>query len=156
MKRAILILIGILAFSTALIGAESPKWYEDFDGAAELAQSSSKYMFVNFTGSDWCPWCMKLRDEIFKTEEFQIYARDHLILVEVDFPRAKQQSQELAEKNQKLAGKYGVQGLPTILLISPQGDLAATTGYRRGGAIEYVDHLKSLIKKYETTHQEKG
>jgi thioredoxin-related protein len=97
---------------------------------------------LDFTGSDWCGWCIKLKKEVFSQEAFQEYAESELVLVELDFPRNKLQSDELKAQNQALAQKYGVRGFPTIILLSPEGELIARTGYRPGGAEAYVAHLK--------------
>jgi len=102
-------------------------------------------MLLDFTGSDWCGWCIKLKKEVFTKAAFKKYADAELVLVELDFPRNKPQSQEIKEQNEALAKKYGIRGFPTIVLLSPEGELVGKTGYRRGGAEAYVKHLEELI-----------
>jgi len=106
-------------------------------------------MLLDFTGSDWCGWCIKLNNEVFNKSDFKDYARKNLILVEVDFPRKKKQKKTLENQNADLALKYGIRGYPTIIILAPDGTFVAKTGYKRGGAEKYVAHLEKLIDKYE-------
>ena len=137
------ILFSFLLGSTAF--AASGLWMTDFEAAQKKAAAENKAMLVDFTGSDWCGWCIKLDDEVFSEEAFQDYAAESLVLVEIDFPRSKPQTDELKAQNKALAEKFGIQGFPTILIFTPNGDLIEKTGYRRGGADAYVDHLKEIV-----------
>jgi len=128
---------------TALLAGNS--WMTDFQAAQEKAVEEEKPMLLDFTGSDWCGWCIKLKKEVFSKEAFQTYAAENLILVELDFPRNKPQSDELKAQNQALAEKYGIRGFPTIILLSPEGEVIGQTGYRRGGPEAYVEHLQELL-----------
>ncbi|MEI8038247.1 MAG: thioredoxin family protein [Verrucomicrobiota bacterium] len=122
------------------------KWETDFDVAKQRARDEKKPMLLDFTGSDWCGWCMKLKKEVFDTPEFRQYAKDKLVLVEVDFPHTKRLPKALKEQNEKLAQEYGIHGYPTITLLDPQGAKVAETGYQEGGPEKYIEHLKSLLK----------
>lgn len=122
-------------------------WFTRFAEAQAAARKENKPIFVNFTGSDWCPWCFRLRDEVLVQPAFVDYASKNLVLLIVDFPRRKPQSQELKQLNRELAEKYGIRGFPTVLLLNPDGSVIAKTGYRRGGAAAYVASLKQMLKK---------
>ena len=126
---------------------KAPAWLTRFGEAQEIARKEKNVIFVNFTGSDWCPWCVRLHDEVLKKPSFLDYAGKNLVLLMVDFPRRKSQTKEQQQANQALAEKYGIRGFPTILLLNPDGSVIARTGYRRGGADSYVQHLKKLLKK---------
>src|SRR5438552_8664875 len=91
-------------------------WTTDYKKAQEQAKASHKLLLVDFTGSDWCGWCIRLNAEVFSKPEFQNYATKNLVLVEVDFPRGKSQSTEVRKQNQELAEQYQVQGFPTIIV----------------------------------------
>ncbi len=120
----------------------------DFEAAKAKAVKEGKPIFINFTGTDWCGWCIKLEKEVFSKKAFQDYAKENLVLVEVDFPRKKEQTAELKEQNKKLDKEYGVEGYPTLYLLDAQGKkLTEDIGYREGGPEAYVAHLKSLLKK---------
>ncbi|MCE5279719.1 MAG: thioredoxin family protein [Planctomycetaceae bacterium] len=122
-------------------------WLEDFEAAKAAAAASGKPMLVDFTGSDWCGWCIKLDNEVFSKPAFEAYARENLILVKLDFPKRKELPAAIKSQNESLSRQYGVRGFPTILLVSPDGGVIARTGYRPGGAESYVEHLKTLLSK---------
>lgn len=120
-------------------------WETDFARAAAQARTTGKYLLLNFSGSDWCVWCTVLDNEVFRQRAFQDYAADNLVCVLLDFPRAKAQSAELRKQNYALSRQYGIQGFPTVLILSPAGELVGRTGYQPGGAEAYVQHLKAMI-----------
>lgn len=120
-------------------------WMSDFDAAKAKSKAENKPMLVDFTGSDWCGWCIKLDKEVFSKAAFKDYASENLILVEIDFPRRKEQSAELKAQNEALAEQYGIRGFPTILLMDSDGKVIERTGYRRGGPEKYVEHLKGIL-----------
>ena len=68
-----------------------------------------------------------------------------MILVEIDFPKKKVQSEELKVQNKALAEKYSIRGFPTVLLLSPEAELIEKTGYLSGGAKAYVSHIQSIL-----------
>lgn len=123
------------------------EWHEEFEKAQKLAKALKKPMLLDFTGSDWCGWCMKLKKEVFDEKEFQRYAEENLILVELDFPRSKNQKDSTQKQNEKLKQEYGVRGFPTIILLDHRGKKIGQTGYKEGGPKAYVEHLKELIEK---------
>lgn len=140
-----LLLIGLVLLAVTTSTHAASHWETDFEHAQKLASESGKYMLLDFTGSDWCGWCIRLKDEVFSKKSFLAYAKEKLVLVQVDFPRKKAQSKELKEQNQALASKYGIRGYPTIIILSPKGDFIQQTGYQAGGAEAYVEHLEELI-----------
>jgi protein disulfide-isomerase len=125
-------------------------WTEKFDEALTEAKESGKYVLVDFSGSDWCGWCMKLDKEVFSQKEFKDFAKSNLVCVLLDFPRQKPQSNKQKKANQALMEKYTVKGFPTVLLLSPQGDVTAQTGYKPGGAEAYVKHVQDLIDQHKS------
>lgn len=142
------LLAGAIFFSVvthASPGGEDDAWMTDFEASKAKAEAEDKPMLVDFTGSDWCMWCIKLDKEVFSKEAFKKYAAENLILVEIDFPRQKSQSDELKAQNRALAEKYGVRGFPTILLLNAEGEVIKKTGYRPGGPEKYVEHLKEAL-----------
>src|SRR4051794_1067220 len=103
MIRLISILLCAMAVSAA---AADAKWHYDLPEAQALAKKEKKLVLINFTGSDWCGWCMKLRAEVFTNPEFTAYARANLLLVEVDLPHNKPLSPEQLNTNTQLQEKY--------------------------------------------------
>lgn len=139
-----------VAALTALNVMAGSDWGTDFEAAKKAAAESKRIILVDFTGSDWCPWCKKLDSEVFKSEAFKTFSSENLVLLVADFPNEKQIPKETAEQNKKLAEKYGVEGFPTVLLLGADGKELARTGYRKGGAESYIEHLKALIEKSKT------
>ena len=122
-------------------------WMTDFEAAKVSANASGKYLLVDFTGSDWCGWCIRLKNEVFSQDYFKTEAPKKFILVELDFPRDKDKmTPELIAQNSKLRKQYGVRGYPTILLMDAEGRVFAKSGYRPGGPEKYIEYLNSLIK----------
>ncbi len=129
------------------VGEEGLEWMTDFEEALKKAKEQNKPLLLDFTGSDWCGWCIKLKKEVFNQPEFKQFASNNFILVEIDFPMRKPQPPALKAQNSKLQAQFGIQGYPTIVLIDSNGKEFARTGYRKGGAASYVEHLQELLKK---------
>lgn len=147
MKRFLITVASLVAFSAASMAAESG-WLTDFEAAKKQAKEQNKPILINFTGTDWCGWCIKIEKEIFSKDEFKAYAKENLILMEVDFPEKKKQTDEVKAQNKKLDKEFKIEGYPTIFLIDAEGKkLSEDIGYREGGAQAYVDHLKELLSK---------
>lgn len=119
-------------------------WTDDFAAAQTQAAASDKDLLLDFTGSDWCGWCIRLRDEVFDTETFKASAPDDFVFVELDFPNDVPQSDAVKAQNAELAQRFQVQGYPTIVLADAEGRPYAFTGYQEGGAEAYLAHLEAL------------
>lgn len=124
---------------------EPGTWLTDYSLALRLSQESGKPVLINFTGSDWCPWCFRLRDEVFAQDTFIKFAKENLILLMIDFPMHKKLPPEQVKINEALQEKYGIEGYPTVVMVNAEGKEIARTGYREGGADNYVVHLKELL-----------
>lgn len=148
MKTQIVAIL-LSVFSLNLASAAGAGWMTDFEAAQAKAAAEQKPLLLDFTGSDWCVWCIKLDKEVFSQTAFKDYAAEELVLVELDFPRAKEQSDELKAQNQALAEKYKIRGFPTILVLSPDGELIERTGYQPGGADAYVQHIQGILATAE-------
>jgi len=127
--------------------AKTKGFMDDFAAAQKEAAAFKQPIFMFFTGSDWCGWCIKLRGEALDTKAFEKFAAANLILFEADFPQGKKQSAALKRQNAELAQKYGVRGYPTVFLVDDAGKELGRTGYQAGGADAYVKHLKELLEK---------
>ena len=137
----------VLAVAAISVGAfASEMWETDFEKAKEKAKAENKHILIDFSGSDWCGWCIKLDREVFSKDAFKAYARENLVLMLADFPRDKSgQSAAVQKQNNKLIDKFGVHGFPTVFILDPDGKAVAKTGYQAGGAEAYVELIKKLI-----------
>ena len=137
---------GCVFLSAPFAGAENG-WLNDYKKAQQEATATNKFLLLDFTGSDWCTWCRKFNKEILSQPQFKDYARANLVLVEVDFPRAKPQSVELKKQNQELAQQYEVQGFPTIVVLNGNGQkIWQYDGYFPDGPDAFIAQLEKLRK----------
>ena len=120
-------------------------WTTDFESARTEAARRGVPILADFSGSDWCHWCVRLDNEVFSQEAFQSFAAENFVLFLADFPQSKEQAKDVQKQNRALLERYGVQGFPTVLLLDSKGDVLAKTGYRRGGPAAYVKHLQDLL-----------
>ena len=138
------ILIALLACcAVAQIRAVDLTWLTNVPKAEQQAKAGNKLVLLDFTGSDWCGWCMKLDKDTFEQTEFEDYAAKNLVLVQLDYPQHKEQSDDLKSANAALAKKYEIDGYPTLIALKPDGTVAwKQVGYLEGGP-------KALIAKLD-------
>ena len=154
--RALIIFAGFLALSGPINStAEEPTknsaaakagWLTNFVQAQQEAKSNQKLLLMDFTGSDWCGWCIMLDKEVFSKPEFKEYASKNLVLLELDFPRRKELPAETLAQNERLAVEYRVQGFPTVVVLDSNGKAVGALGYMRGGPQAFIAELEKLRK----------
>ena len=120
-------------------------WLTDFEAAKKQAAAEKKPILMFFTGSDWCGWCQKLHEDVLDKDEFQDFARDNVILLELDFPRSIKQPEALKKQNDKLNSKFDISGYPTMVLVASDGEteLDRMVGYNKN----LVSSLKKSVNK---------
>jgi thioredoxin-related protein len=126
-----LVLVYLFAFWATLLGG----WNTNFEAAQKEAQENNKLILLNFSGSDWCAPCIKLKKEVLTTASFESYADKKLVLVRADFPRLKKNQLETSQKaaNEALAAKYNPKGkFPLTVLLNAKGEVLKTwEGYTK-------------------------
>ena len=138
----------LMALAASWVGAAEGEWLTDFPKAQAQAKAENKMVFLDFTGSDWCPPCKALHKNVLTTKEFLDFAKDNLVLVELDFPRRKKLSPELQKANRALSEKYNVEAFPTIIVLDSKGkELSKDAGYGGESAKDFVGKLEKLKKK---------
>lgn len=125
----------------ALAPAWAAEWMNDLEAAKARAAAENKAVLVDFTGSDWCGWCIRLRQQVLDTPAFEAYAKDKFVLMEVDVPQNPKFDKNLLARNQKLCEQYGVEGFPTILVLNPKGDVVGGVG----GFVPTVDAISKPL-----------
>lgn len=141
-KLFITILISLTTYSSF-----AQEWITNFDEAKKQASSTNKKIVLVFQGSDWCAPCMKLDKNIWSTEGFKSYAKDHFIMLQADFPRKKQNklSKEQAKHNGQLFEQYNIPGsFPYVVVLNAEGKMLGASGYKNISVEEYIKELAAF------------
>ena len=144
-------LIPVLALALGLFFSLSARadsdWVTDYKKAQGQAKTNNKLLLIDFTGSDWCGFCIQLNRDVLTKPEFKDYARRNLVLMEVDFPRRKPQSPDTRKQNEELAQQYQIEGFPTIVVLDGEGkSVWRYDGYFPGGPGAFIAQLEKLRK----------
>lgn len=153
MKKIFVTLL-IVFSSFAIQAQESLTWHNDINKAIAISETTKKPLLLFFTGSDWCGWCIRLQKEVLKTPEFANWAKDNVVLVELDFPRRTPQLPEIQKQNMELQQFFGIQGYPTVWFVNASVKEGKTnfeklgsTGYVAGGPAVWIAGADGIIKK---------
>lgn len=123
-------------------------WRTDYPGALKQAKAEGKLVLLDFTGSDWCGWCMKFEKDVLSTEKFAGYAARKLQLVKLDFPRRSPQPDALKHANAALSDQFQVDGFPTFVLVNGDGkELGRQVGYLQGGPDAFIAELEQFSQR---------
>ena len=124
--------------------AAKPGWLTSYEKAQQEAQAGNKLLLMDFTGSDWCGWCIMLDREIFSKPEFKEYAQKNLVLLELDFPKTKKMPTETVEQNRRLAFQYQIMSFPTVVVLNGAGKVVGALGYMKGGPSVFIAQLEKM------------
>ena len=151
MQRSMVMGMGILTLLllATSVHAGGAGWLTDYEKAAAQAKKEGKLILVDFNGSDWCPPCIGLRKQVFDTDTFKTWAKENVILLDIDFPRRTPQAAAQKKHNQTLAKKYEIRGFPTVLFLTPQGRIVARHGFAQGGPAAWIKKIDAKVKAYK-------
>jgi protein disulfide-isomerase len=134
----------LLILLLGVLPAFADGWGNNYKDALAAAAKDHKMVLLDFTGSDWCPWCIRLKTDTFDQPAFKEYANKNLELVEVDFPRGKTLSPEVKKQNSALQEQYQIDGFPTLILLSSEGKvIKKQSGYIPGGPKGFIDWVNT-------------
>lgn len=146
--KALPLFLGLALTALTVAARAEEAWTTDFKAAQATAKKEGKPILIDFTGSDWCGWCIKMKKESLDKTSFKDFAKKDLVLLEADFPNQKQQSAELKAQNKDLQKKYKVSGFPTFVLVSADGkELGRHEGYMEGGPDKFIAAIKGWSGK---------
>ena len=136
--------------------AHAEGWIVDINKAYEISKKTGKPIMANFTGTDWCGWCIKLKREVFDKPEFKAWAKKNVVLVELDFPRRFQLPKRYKDQNYGLAQAFKVTGYPTIWVFNmgkdDKGqytiDALGKSGYVKG-VPAFTGGVDAMIKQFK-------
>jgi protein disulfide-isomerase len=139
-----LLLTTLLAAAVWRVNA-ADSWLTDLPAAQAEARAEHKFILVDFTGSDWCPACMEFEKKVLDSPEFQSYTAKNLVVLELDFPDKKPQTDALKKANAALKDKYNVEGYPTLLVLDQNGkEIGRQLGYDAKGPAAFIDTLEKI------------
>ena len=145
--RLLLGLAAAICLSAPALALADSSWETDLKKAQQAAKAQNKLLFIDFTGSDWCGFCVRLDRDILSRPQFQAFASKNLVLMEVDFPRRKEQTAAIKTQNQHLASQYNIQGFPTIVVLNGDGQTVwRYDGYFPNGPEAFIAELEKLRK----------
>jgi protein disulfide-isomerase len=145
MKKILIAMLAATVFWQ--VNAAESTWLTDLPKAEAQAKAENKIVLVDFTGSDWCGWCIKFKKEVLDTVEFQEYAAKNVVLVELDYPHKKVQADDLKKANAALKTQYNVHGFPTLLVLDKDGkEIGRQVGYSKGGPQAFIAKLEGFKK----------
>lgn len=152
MKKLVIAIFLVVASVT--MQAHELEWNTDIAKAVKISEKSKKPLLLFFTGSDWCGWCMRLQKEVLLTPEFAKWAKENVVLVELDYPRRTPQEPEVKKQNAELQQFFGIRGYPTVWFVkgsNKDGKISfeqlGSTGYVAGGPTVWLDGANKIIKK---------
>jgi protein disulfide-isomerase len=130
----------------------SLEWNTNLVEAVDKSIETEKPLLLFFTGSDWCGWCKRLQAEAFHKPEFEKWAEENVVLMELDYPRRTAQPEELKQQNMNILRMFGVRGYPTIWFVNPSKNGAeinfakiGSVGYVRGGAEAWIGEADKIL-----------
>lgn len=140
--------ISLLALIISSFTGLGEEWQIDYKHALKQAKEERKKILLNFTGSDWCTWCVRLKKEVFSQPEFVGFAKQHLVLVEVDFPRSKILQETIQKQNAQLCTIHHIKAFPTLILLDcNERKLGERTGYMEEGVGKVIQWMDDVIKR---------
>ncbi|MDX1476390.1 MAG: thioredoxin family protein [Saprospiraceae bacterium] len=134
---------------TADYKAGNPGWMVDLDEAYAASKKQGKPIMANFTGSDWCGWCKRLTAAVFSKKEFQTWAEDNVILLELDFPRRTRIPDQYRQQNANLQQAFKVRGFPTIWVFNMDKDVNGQYKINALGKTGYAPSVQQFIGAVE-------
>ncbi len=119
-----------VALAALVANTTAAEWGTDYEAALAASRAQGKPVLVDFTGSDWCYYCMQLRRNVLDHPGFAAWSAEHFVLLEVDVPENPDFDPELLAQNRKLCSKYEIDSYPTLLVLDGKGrPLGGLYGY---------------------------
>lgn len=150
-------LVPMVAMVASAVAAEG--WMTDYPAAVKKAEAEDKLVLIDFTGSDWCSACVMLRRNVLDNADFRAYAEEKFVLMEADIPQRRSFDAKLRRQNEALAKRYDVASFPTILVLTPVGEVVG--GFQEGDktvkdAIAQLDAACMVDFLYRKAAEQKG
>lgn len=145
-------IVALFLLVSSFSNAQELVWHTDANKAITESNKSKKPLLLFFTGSDWCGWCIKLQKEVFTQPDFKKWAKDNVVLLELDFPRRTAQEDNIKMQNAQIQQVFGVRGYPTIWFVNAQIENekvnfapVGSVGYVAGGPEKWIESAKTIL-----------
>jgi thioredoxin-related protein len=149
MRKLMIALSCLFLVQMATAQSES-EWLTSYDAAVTKAKAENKQILMSFSGSDWCGNCQRLDQELFQQAAFAEYAKENLVLLQLDFPAKKKNllPAEQTAHNEQLAEQYNKKGVfPRVLILTTDGTVQGAMAHPANSAAAYLSSLKSIKAK---------
>ncbi|MES2240968.1 MAG: thioredoxin family protein [Bacteroidota bacterium] len=147
-------LIAVFFIGIVSTQAQKLEWHTDVKEAIAIGNKENKPLLLFFTGSDWCGWCIRLQKEVLMTPEFTKWAKEKVILVELDYPRRTAQTPEVRQQNDEIQKAFGIQGYPTVYFAKATNkdgkvnfEGIGKTGYVAGGPTAWLEVANGILNQ---------
>jgi protein disulfide-isomerase len=140
------LLAAVVLAGASFASAQEDGWLTSWEKAAKVAKQTGRPVLAEFTGSDWCNPCRMLKETVFDTGAFRTWAKGHVVLLRLDYPRHTPQPVSLQKANMALERKYQVMAFPTVLFLNPGGDVLGHYGFSGEGPSFWTKNAELIIK----------
>ena len=138
--------VALASYVSRSTESHQAQWLNSYDEAVKLSAQTGRPILADFTGSNWCGYCVKLKKEVFDTPEFSAWAAENVVLLELDFPRPNKQPDWIKKQNNQLRNRYEIESYPTVLILNADGSVIGSQGYMRGGPERWVAVADNTVK----------
>src|SRR5215831_2135240 len=130
-------------FSLHAAADKADLWQTNYKQALAQAAKENKQVLLDFTGSDWCPYCIQMDREVLGKSQFENFASKNLVLVKLDYPRRKKLPPGEMQQNDQLQQQYSIEGYPTYVLLDSRGkEVKRVVGYVDGGPSAFIKWIE--------------
>jgi thioredoxin-related protein len=140
---AFVILAFTAFFSLHAAADKADLWQTNYKQALAQAAKENKQVLLDFTGSDWCIYCVQMDREVLSKSQFENFASKNLVLVKLDYPQKKKLPPSEMQQNDQLQQQYSIEGYPTYVLLNPRGkEVKRVVGYVDGGPSAFIKWIE--------------
>lgn len=151
--------------TTLLANNQRGPWEESEKLASQRSVREGKPMLIWFTNSQNSPMCKAVSQELFSEHDFGDWATENLVRLRIDdhvdvtdpnmsIDDAQQLEYRIKDYNSKLKKQYKVMGYPSLVMVSPSGEVVGRyRGYKRGDAKFLWGQLKQAKVVSDTAYQ---
>jgi thioredoxin-related protein len=142
-RTVALVILAFVPVFSLRAAVDANLWQTNYKQALAQAAKENKQVLLDFTGSDWCPYCVQMDREVLSKSQFENFASKNLVLVKLDYPRKKKLPASETQQNDQLQQQYSIEGYPTYVLLDPRGkEIKRVVGYVDGGPSEFIKWIE--------------